>query len=91
MNGLEGMLEVVDTGALVVDGVTLRRWGLSYLDAVGQPIGEMLCVTERLGYEGGFNILPGAASLLNMVSTSGATRMSRSSAMHRLGRTHARQ
>jgi hypothetical protein len=64
MNGLEGMLEVVDTSALVVDGVTLRRWGLSYLDAVGQPIWGTLWVTERLGYEGGFGILPGGCIII---------------------------
>lgn len=49
-----GMLEIQDTGSVVIEGIPLRTWRLAYLDENGAPIplypGEdSLIITERMG------------------------------------------
>jgi len=64
MDGLSGMLEVVDTATVIIDGLPLRTWDLTYLDAAGEPIWGAFTVIERLGYPGGFTILPGGCIII---------------------------
>jgi len=52
-----GMLEIQDTGHVVIDGVNLRTWSLAYLDSAGtltwgngQALGsDTLAIIERIG------------------------------------------
>lgn len=64
MNGTEGMLEVLDTGTVVVDGLSLRQWTISYIDASGQPIWGAFPMVERLGTYGGIGLLPGSCIIV---------------------------
>ena len=55
--GTFGMLEIQDTGHVVIDGVNLRTWSLAYLDSAGtstwgneQFLGaDTLAIIERIG------------------------------------------
>lgn len=55
--GYFGMLEIQDTGHVVIDGVNLRTWNIAYLDSAGtatwgngQPLGsDTLAIIERIG------------------------------------------
>ena len=55
--GYFGMLEIQDTGHVMIDGVNLRTWSLAYLDSAGvstwgngQPFGsDTLAIIERIG------------------------------------------
>jgi hypothetical protein len=63
LDGYAGMLEVMDTSSLVVDGIDLRSWTMTYLDAVGQPAWNFQ-VVERLGPLTGLEILPGGCIII---------------------------
>ena len=64
MDGLAGMLEVMDTATVIVDGLPLRTWDLAYLDGAGAPFWEAGTVIERLGYLFGLTILPGTCIII---------------------------
>lgn len=69
MNGPEGMLEVLDTGSIMIDTMLLRTWTLSYIDASGDPVWGSWEVTERLGHPYGLSILPGSCIILEYGET----------------------
>lgn len=64
MDGVSGMLEVVDTSTVIVDGLPLRSWDLTYIDAEGEPVWGAFTVIERVGYLYGFTILPGGCIII---------------------------
>ena len=45
----DGMLQIVDTSSILNNGITLRRWSIVYLDALGQPASQPAYMTERIG------------------------------------------
>lgn len=50
----QGMLQIMDTGSVVIDGVSLRTWQMAYLDINGVPIMVAaplapFTLTERIG------------------------------------------
>jgi hypothetical protein len=63
LDGYASMLEVMDTSSLVIDGYMLRRWTMTYLDALGQPTWNF-DVLERLGPLTGLEILPGGCIII---------------------------
>ncbi len=51
-----GMIEIQDTGHVIIDGINLRTWDLAYLNEAGQPIpegnpswGDTLGIIEHIG------------------------------------------
>ena len=58
LNGTEGMVEVVDTATVLIDGLPLRQWTMSYIDATGQSVWGTFYITERLGSLYGFTLMP---------------------------------
>ncbi|MEZ4761059.1 MAG: hypothetical protein R2810_14920 [Flavobacteriales bacterium] len=69
MNGIEGMLEVLDTGTVLIGTMLLRTWTLSYINAFGDPIWGSWQVTERLGHPYGLSILPGSCIIVEYGET----------------------
>ena len=59
-----GMLEIQDTGQVVIQGVPLRTWNLAYLDANGDPLaqqawwGDTIGILERIGSMPGLPPVP---------------------------------
>ena len=58
-----GMIEIQDTGHVVIDGISLRTWDLAYLDEFGEPIpewgfGDTLGIIEHIGSMVGVPPLP---------------------------------
>ena len=48
--GLAGMLEIQDTGHVVIEGIELRTWNVARLTQNGTPItGTLETITERIG------------------------------------------
>jgi hypothetical protein len=64
LNGTDGMVEVLDTSTVNIDGVPLRQWTISYIDATGQPVWGSFTVSERLGSLGGFTLMPGSCIIV---------------------------
>ena len=63
-NGIEGMLSVMDTGHVMIDGLVLRTWDLAYLDATGEEAWSAGQFIERIGYNGSFIPLPGGCIIV---------------------------
>jgi hypothetical protein len=52
------MFLVVDTGTVLLNGISLRSWTLDFSDEQGLPSGHAINVTERLGMQYGLEIMP---------------------------------
>lgn len=58
-----GMLEIQDTGHVVIDGVSLRKWDLAYLDENGIPIPQQPWWADTIGIIDHIGSMPGYAPI----------------------------